>query len=57
MIACRRYAQKLSKKDHEKDILDILGNSRLEVKTKICIVTAKQRLDRAAASGDALSPS
>ncbi|HSV42234.1 MAG TPA: ACT domain-containing protein [Methanomassiliicoccales archaeon] len=41
MIACRRYAQKLLKKDHEKEILQILGNSRLEVKTKICSVTAK----------------
>lgn len=41
MIACRRYAVKLSKRDHERDILRILANSRLEVKTKICIVTAK----------------
>jgi hypothetical protein len=41
MIACRRYAQRLSKKDHEKDILKIIGNSRIEVKTKICSVTAK----------------
>ncbi|OPY31039.1 MAG: hypothetical protein A4E32_02021 [Methanomassiliicoccales archaeon PtaU1.Bin124] len=41
MIACRRYAQKLSKRDHEKEILNVLGNSRLEVKTKICSVTAK----------------
>jgi hypothetical protein len=41
MIACRRYAVKLAKRDHEKDILKILGNSRLEVKTKISIVTAK----------------
>ncbi len=41
MIACRRYSVKLSKKDHEKDVLKILGNSRLEVKTKICAVTAK----------------
>jgi len=52
MIACRRYAQKLSKKDHEGDILAILADSRLEVKTKICIVTASndwtvmQRLER-----------
>ncbi|HUT27641.1 MAG TPA: ACT domain-containing protein [Methanomassiliicoccales archaeon] len=52
MIACRRYAQKLSKKDHEGDILAILADSRLEVKTKICIVTANndwtviQRLER-----------
>jgi hypothetical protein len=41
MIACRRYAVKLAKRDHEKDILKILGSSRLEVKTKISIVTAK----------------
>jgi hypothetical protein len=41
MIACRRYAVKLAKRDHERDILRILANSRLEVKTKICIVTAK----------------
>jgi hypothetical protein len=41
MIACRRYAVKLAKSDHERDILRILANSRLEVKTKICIVTAK----------------
>ncbi|HUL38726.1 MAG TPA: ACT domain-containing protein [Methanomassiliicoccales archaeon] len=41
MIACRRYAVKLAKRDHEREILRILANSRLEVKTKICIVTAK----------------
>jgi hypothetical protein len=41
MIACRRYAVKLAKRDHERDILRILAGSRLEVKTKICIVTAK----------------
>jgi hypothetical protein len=41
MIACRRYAVKLAKSDHEREILRILANSRLEVKTKICIVTAK----------------
>jgi hypothetical protein len=41
MIACRRYAVKLSKQDHEKEILKVIGNSRLEVKTKICSVTAK----------------
>ncbi|MCG7845174.1 MAG: ACT domain-containing protein [Methanomassiliicoccales archaeon] len=52
MIACRRYAQKLSKKDHESDILVILADSRIEVKTKICIITASndwtvlQRLER-----------
>jgi hypothetical protein len=31
----------LAKSDHEREILRILANSRLEVKTKICIVTAK----------------
>jgi len=42
MIACRRYADKLSvTTDHEKDILKILKDSRLEMRTKICIVTAK----------------
>lgn len=41
MIACRRYAVKLAKSDHERDILRILASSRLEVKTKISIVTAK----------------
>ena len=41
MIACRRYAMRLGNHDHEKEILKVLGNSRLEVKTKICIVTAK----------------
>jgi hypothetical protein len=41
MIACRRYAVKLAKRDHEREILRILANSRLEVKTKISIVTAK----------------
>jgi len=52
MIACRRYAQKLARKDHEGEILSILADSRLEVKTKICIVTASndwavlQRLEK-----------
>ncbi len=41
MIACRRYAVKLGRQDHEKDILRVLRNSRLELKTKICIITAK----------------
>ncbi|HUV24493.1 MAG TPA: ACT domain-containing protein [Methanomassiliicoccales archaeon] len=41
MIACRRYSVKLGKQDHESQILKILGTSRLEMKTKICIVTAK----------------
>ena len=41
MIACRRYAVKIAKSDHERDILKILANSSLEVRTKICIVMAK----------------
>lgn len=41
MIACRRYAVKLGRQDHEKDILRVLKNSRLELKTKIAIITAK----------------
>lgn len=41
MIACRRYAVKLGRQDHEKDILRVLRNSRLEMKTKIAIITAK----------------
>ena len=41
MIACRRYSVKLGSKDHEREILSILKDSRLEMKTKICIVTAK----------------
>lgn len=41
MIACRRYAMRLGKHDHESEILKVLSSSRLEVKTKICIVTAK----------------
>jgi len=42
MIACRRYADKLTvTSDHEKDVLKILKDSRLEMRTKTCIVTAK----------------
>lgn len=42
MIACRRYAGKLNvTTDHEMRILDILKDSRLEMRTKTCIVTAK----------------
>ena len=42
MIACRRYASKLSvTTDHELSILSILKDSRLEMRTKTCIVTAK----------------
>ncbi|MDR3205584.1 MAG: ACT domain-containing protein [Candidatus Methanoplasma sp.] len=42
MIACRRYAGKLGvTTDHETSILRILKYSRLEMRTKTCIVTAK----------------
>ncbi len=42
MIACRRYASKLGKSsNHEMDILSVLKDSRLEMRTKTCIVTAK----------------
>ncbi|HIJ00767.1 MAG: hypothetical protein PWQ88_265 [Candidatus Methanomethylophilaceae archaeon] len=41
MIACRRYAQKLGSSDHEGEILKILKDSRLEMRTKLCIITAK----------------
>lgn len=42
MIACRRYASKLSiTTDHEMAILSVLKDSRLEMRTKTCIVTAK----------------
>jgi aspartokinase len=42
MIACRRYASRLSvTSEHEMSILRILKDSRLEMRTKTCIVTAK----------------
>ena len=42
MIACRRYASKLSvTTDHELAILSVLKDSRLEMRTQTCIVTAK----------------
>lgn len=42
MIACRRYAGKLgTTSNHELDILRILKDSRLEMRTKTCIITAK----------------
>jgi hypothetical protein len=42
MIACRRYASRLNTtSDHELSILRILKDSRLEMRTKTCIVTAK----------------
>ncbi len=42
MMACRRYAGKLGvTSEHELSILRILKDSRLEMRTKTCIVTAK----------------
>ncbi len=41
MIACRRYAVKLGHQDHEGEILRVLRDSRLELKTRIAIITAK----------------
>ena len=42
MIACRRYASKMGvSTDHEISILNILKDSRLEMRTTTCIVTAK----------------
>ena len=42
MIACRRYASKMGvSTDHEISILNILKDSRLEMRMKTCIVTAK----------------
>jgi hypothetical protein len=42
MIACRRYAGKLNTtSEHELSILNILKDSRLEMRTKTCIITAK----------------
>jgi len=41
LAASRRYAMKLSKTDFEGAILRVFEASRLELKTKICIVIAK----------------
>ncbi|MBU0686019.1 MAG: ACT domain-containing protein [Thermoplasmatota archaeon] len=41
LAASRRYAMKLAKTDSEGAIMDLLERSRLELKTKICIVAAK----------------
>ena len=41
LAASRRYAMKLSKTDFEGDILKVFEESRLELKTRICIVVAK----------------
>lgn len=41
LAACRRYAMKLSKSDFEGQIISVFRESTLEVKSKICIVIAK----------------
>jgi len=41
LAASRRYAMKLAKTDSERAITDLFEDSRLELKTKICIVVAK----------------
>lgn len=41
LAASRRYAMKLSKTDSEGAIIDLFEKSRLELKTRICIVVAK----------------
>jgi hypothetical protein len=38
LIACRRYKLKLKKEGNEKEILDLLKNSKLEVKNKVSAV-------------------
>lgn len=41
LAASRRYAMKLSKSDYEGAIINLFEQSRLELKTRICIVVAK----------------
>lgn len=41
LAASRRYAAKLSKTDFEGGIINVFEESRLELKTRICIVVAK----------------
>jgi len=41
LAASRRYAMKLSKTDFEGAIMSVFEESRLELKTRICIVVAK----------------
>jgi len=41
LAASRRYAMKLAKTDSEKAITSLFEDSRLELKTKICLVVAK----------------
>jgi len=41
LAASRRYASKLSKTDFEGEIMHVFEESRLELKTRVCIVVAK----------------
>jgi predicted regulator of amino acid metabolism with ACT domain len=41
LAASRRYAMKLAKSDSEGAVISLFEDSRLELKTKICIVVAK----------------
>src|SRR5512136_472434 len=41
LAASRRYAMKLAKTNYEGDVLKVFESSRLELKTRICIVVAK----------------
>jgi hypothetical protein len=41
LAASRRYAMKLARTDFEGDVLSLFEESRLELKTRICIVIAK----------------
>jgi len=41
LAACRRYAMKLPKSDTEGAVIRVFEQSRLELKTRICIVVAK----------------
>ncbi|MDH4122764.1 MAG: ACT domain-containing protein [Thermoplasmata archaeon] len=41
LAACRRYALKLSKTDFEGQIISLFKESTIELKTRICIVIAK----------------
>lgn len=43
LIACRRYKEKIkNQKSHEKAILEILKNSKIEVKNKIIVVVVEK---------------
>lgn len=42
LIACRRYKEKVNHDDREKEILDLLAKSKLEVKNKIVTVVLER---------------